>query len=205
MREVLLQWTIQNERGPAIVDKRLFAYANSLFNEGELMNLGNPVLYYVKKEYLKHMHKEDYRVSVKYNNRVFVGIVMVIEEQKYVIPLTSQTTEERKKVGKKKRSPLITTYITESSGEEIANLLYNNMIPVCDDVISPISIDSKVDTYLLNEIRFIRKSWDKIQRKALNVYNDRYNITSHNYSFLIKTCCDFKKLEISSNNYQTGK
>ena len=36
MREVLLQWTIQNERGPAIVDEEscLFKY-KQLFFEGE--------------------------------------------------------------------------------------------------------------------------------------------------------------------------
>ena len=29
----------------------------------------SPILYYVDKEYLKYLHKEDYRVSVKFNNR----------------------------------------------------------------------------------------------------------------------------------------
>ena len=31
----------------------------------------SPILYYVDKEYLKYLHKEDYRVSVKFNNRPF--------------------------------------------------------------------------------------------------------------------------------------
>ena len=166
------------------------------------MSSDNPILYNVDKEYLKQMHHEDYRVSVKYNNRVFAGIVTVIDGKKYVIPLTSQTTAERKKEGKKKRSALITTFITESSGEEIADLLYNNMLPVYDDVISPVTIDAEVDTYESNEIRFLRKSWEKIQEKAANVYNERYNVASKNYGFLVKTCCDFKKLEFASDKYQ---
>ena len=29
----------------------------------------SPILYYIDKEYLKYLHKEDYRVSVKFNNR----------------------------------------------------------------------------------------------------------------------------------------
>ena len=90
------------------------------------MNDNNPTLFFVDKEYLKYMHKIDYRVSVKYNNRVFVGIITVIGSQKYVIPLTSQTTEARKREGKRKRSSLITTFVTESNGTEIANILYNN-------------------------------------------------------------------------------
>ena len=61
------------------------------------MEKERPVLYYVDKEYLKYLHKEDYRVSVKFNNRPFAGIVTSVGDKKYMIPLTSQTTEERKK------------------------------------------------------------------------------------------------------------
>ena len=56
----------------------------------------SPILYYVDREYLKYLHKEDYRVSVKFNNRPFAGIVTLVGDRKYIIPLTSQTTEERK-------------------------------------------------------------------------------------------------------------
>ena len=48
--------------------------------------------------------KEDFSVSVKFNNWPFVGIVTSVGDKKYMIPLTSQTTEECKKEGKKKRS-----------------------------------------------------------------------------------------------------
>lgn len=84
----------------------------------------SPILYYVDKEYLKYLHKEDYRVSVKFNNRPFAGIVTMVGGRKYIIPLTSQTTEERKSAGKNKRSSRITTFVTETSGKEISNLLY---------------------------------------------------------------------------------
>ena len=162
----------------------------------------HPTLYYIDRDYLKHMHRVDYRVSVKFNNRPFVGIVTTIGSQQYVIPLTSQTTDERKKEGKKKRSANITTFVTESSGIEIANILYNNMIPVYDDVITPVAIDATIDTYESNEVRFIRKNWEMIQEKALKVYTARYNPESHNYDFFAKTCCEFKKLEIECANYQ---
>ncbi len=54
------------------------------------MNDKSPILYYVDKEYLKYLHKEDYKVSVKFNNRPFVRIVTFVNNKKYVIPLTSQ-------------------------------------------------------------------------------------------------------------------
>lgn len=167
------------------------------------MNTTHPMLYYVDTNYLAYLHQNDCRVSLK-DHRPFVGIITVIETRKYAIPLTSQTTAERKKEGKKKRSAFITTFITETSGNEISNLLYNNMIPVYDEILTPLSIDPLVDTYESNEIRFIRKNWETIQNKACKVYRERYTETSHNYSFLVKTCCDFKQLELACEQYTSG-
>ena len=166
------------------------------------MDKDRPILYYVDKEYLKYLHKEDYRVSVKFNNRPFVGIVTLVEDKKYIIPLTSQTTEERKKEGKNKRSALITSFITETSGKEISNLLYNNMIPVNEHIITALEIKAEKDTYESNEIRYLRKNWKTIVNKAANVYNQRYDTESKNYFFLKKTCCDFKKLEVALDSYR---
>ncbi len=165
------------------------------------MEKESPILYYVDKEYLKYLHKEDYRVSVKFNNRPFAGIVTTIRNKKYMIPLTSQTTEERKKEGKNKRSALITTFVTETSGKEISNLLYNNMIPVTEDIITALVIDPEIDTYESNEIRYLRKNWESIEKKASNVYDQRYDTKSSNFNFLKRTCCDYKKLETALDQY----
>lgn len=162
----------------------------------------SPTLYSVDKEHLKCMHNADYRVSVKYNNRPFVGVITTIASQQYVIPLTSQTTAERKKEGKKKRSSELTTFVTEPSGVEIANILYNNMIPVFEEVITPISVDATIDTYESNEIRFIRKAWETIQAKALNVHSIRNNPSAPAYDFFVRMCCDFEKLELACQQYK---
>ncbi len=167
------------------------------------MKTENPTLYYIDRHYLKCMHDADSRVSVKYNNRPFVGIITVIETKNYVIPLTSQTTQDRLNEGKGKRNRKLTTFVTGNSGVEIANILYNNMIPVFDAVITPLAIDPTVDTYESNEVRFIRKNWEKIQAKAKKVYTTRYDEDSHDYSFFQRTCCDFKKLEQECEKYQT--
>lgn len=146
----------------------------------------------VDKDYLKYLHSIDYRVSVKYNNRPFVGVITMINRIEYVIPLTSQTTLERAKVGKNKRAARITTFVRDGSGLEIADLLHNNMIPVTKDFYEVVEIDAETNTYEANEIRFIRKNKDKIIQKANKVHDDR--MFKHD-KFLYKTCCDFGKLE----------
>ena len=77
-----------------------------------------PILCEIERNYMKYMHEADWRVSVKYK-RKFVGLAVRINGRIYVVPLTSQTT----------RSAAITTFI-KIKGEEIANLLHNNMFPV---------------------------------------------------------------------------
>ncbi len=152
----------------------------------------------VDSNYLKYLHRQDSRVSVKYNNRPFVGAITMINGVEYVIPLTSQTTSERQKKGKGKRAANITTFVRDSAGVEIANLLHNNMIPVKPGVYSFMAIDASQNTYEANEIRFLRKHKEQIVHKAQKVHDDRIN--KHN-TFLYKTCCDFTKLESACSSY----
>ena len=92
--------------------------------------------------------------------------------------------------------------MTETSGKEISNLLYNNMIPVNEQIITALEIDSETDTYESNEIRYLRKNWETIKKKAEKIFNQRYDIESHNFNFLKKTCCDFKKLEKALDQFE---
>ena len=122
------------------------------------MEKDSPIFYCVDKEYLKYLHKEDFRVSVKFNNRPFAGIVTSVGDKKY-------------------------------------------MIPVEEDNITALDINPETDTYESNEIRYLRKNWESIEKKATNVYNQRYDTKSPNFAFLKRTCCDFKKLEIALDRY----
>lgn len=149
-------------------------------------------LYKIDSDYLRFLHSIDKRISVKYNNRPFVGIVTMVNSIKYVLPLTSQTTQTRKKEGKGKRSAMITTFVRDSANVEIANILHNNMFPVLEGLYTPLEINPTKDTYELNEIRYIRKHSDEIINKATKVYVNR---TTKGNEFLQKTCCDFNKLE----------
>ena len=76
-----------------------------------------PSLYYVSNEYLKDLHDNiDYRVSIKYTTRPFIGILTIIENQKYLIPLTSEITQKRIMEGKKKRNSFFTIFIKDENG-----------------------------------------------------------------------------------------
>ena len=59
----------------------------------------------VDSAYLSYLHGFDSRVSLK-KDRPYVGLAVRINDKVYVIPLTSQTTQERKKKGLKKRNSL---------------------------------------------------------------------------------------------------
>ena len=149
-------------------------------------------LYKVEPEYIKHLHKVDNRVSKKYCTRPFVGIVTMPNGTRYFLPLTSQTTKMRLAEGKKKRALSLTTFIRDSSGNEIASILHNNMIPVIDGAYTVMDITAEKDVYESNEIRFIRKKHDQIIRKAKNVYEKRISGEDPFYNAL---CCDYEKLE----------
>ena len=153
----------------------------------------SPKIVEVDADYLAYLRGFDSRVSLK-KDRPYVGLAVRINDRIFVVPLTSQTTQERKKRGLKKRNALTTTFI-RASGMEIADLLHNNMIPVPKKLARRIEIDPAKDTYLMNEYRYIRKHWVEITNKSLATYIERYNERSRNCKFLQSICCDFKLLE----------
>ena len=44
--------------------------------------------------------------------------------------------------------------------------------------------------------------YEPIKKKAEKIFNQRYDIESHNFNFLKKTCCDFKKLEKALDQFE---
>ena len=56
----------------------------------------SPKIVMVDSAYLSYLHGFDSRVSLK-KDRPYVGLAVRINDKVYVIPLTSQTTQERKK------------------------------------------------------------------------------------------------------------
>ncbi|MCI6797936.1 MAG: type III toxin-antitoxin system ToxN/AbiQ family toxin [Spirochaetia bacterium] len=174
------------------VSESLFLWGNMGILDSDIKQT-SPKIVMVDSAYLSYLHGFDSRVSLK-KDRPYVGLAVRINDKVYVIPLTSQTTQERKKKGLKKRNSLTTTFV-KAAGVEISDLLHNNMIPVPKQLAQRIEIDPIKDTYLTNEYRYIRKHWVDITNKSLMIYLERYNEKSRNNKFLQSICCDFKMLE----------
>ena len=109
----------------------------------------------VDSSYLAYLHGFDNRVSLK-KDRPYVGLAVRINDKIFVIPLTSQTTQERKKRGLKKRNSLTTTFV-KASGVEISDLLHNNMIPVPKEL-AKINKNRIAENYLQSGFLVKRKS-----------------------------------------------
>lgn len=82
-------------------------------------------IYDINYEYRKYLYQFDRKVSLKHNRR-FSGIVIVMDDIHYFIPLTSHPLRKNGK----RRNPRTTIEIYNESKELIAALLINNMIPV---------------------------------------------------------------------------
>ncbi len=177
---------------------KAFFYRNMNLLDSDIKQT-SPKIVMVDSNYLAYLHGFDNRVSLK-KDRPYVGLAVRINVKIFVIPLTSQTTQERKKRGLKKRNSLTTTFI-KASGVEISDLLHNNMIPVPKELAQRIEIDPIKDTYLMNEYRYIRKHWVEITNKSLMIYIERYNSKSRNNKFLQSICCDFKMLETKCDEW----
>ena len=152
------------------------------------MNIPNQSrLVFVKEDYLDMLRLSEPKVSTK--KRPYVFLAVKIAEQFYCIPLTSQTNNARQRKGRSKRPNTFSMTISGPKGNEIAVLLFSNMVPVDESLIEACVINNEL---LKDEWIFIRKNIDAIVEKALNVYRSR---TEGKNKFAELWCCDFKKME----------
>lgn len=151
-------------------------------------------LVFVKEEYLDTLRLAEPKVSTK--KRPYVFLAIKISEHFYCIPLTSQTNNARQKKGRSKRPNTFTMTISGPKGNEIAVLLFGNMVPVDESLINTCVINSEM---LKDEWIFVRKNLDTIIEKAQKVYRSR---TDGKNDFANLWCCDFKKLETILSEWQ---
>ena len=97
------------------------------------------------------------------------------------------TNNVRQKKGRSKRPNTFTMTISGPKGNEIAVLLFGNMVPVDKSLIDLCVINNEI---LKDEWIFIRKNLDAIVEKALKVYRSRVEGKNQ---FAELWCCDFKK------------
>lgn len=143
----------------------------------------------VHEQYSKYLLQYDSKVSWK-KDRPFLAFAVYINGRHYAIPITSQTFRH----DGRRRNQETTTEICYNK-QYYGAILYNNMIPVINDLITHIDIDNQSNFQkdrLMSEVIFIRKNLNHIIKKAENVYCKR---VLQEKPFFVSFCCDFKLLE----------
>ena len=154
------------------------------------------MIYDVDYEYRKYLYDYDNRVNLKENRR-YTGIIIILDQYKYFVPLTSRPLRE----DGRKRKPRTTVEIYDEKKELIAALLINNMIPVPDNCFKLVDIQNdKNKDYLNSEYIYIRKSEvkEEIMHKVEKVYRQ---VKLNQDSFMTRFCCDFGLLERKCDDY----
>lgn len=158
-------------------------------------------LYIVDIKYVRSLAKKDDNVmsvspQINKENRPFVGIIIICENKKYCIPLSSP-----KEKHKTMKNDVDFTKIYE--GEKIIGVLnFNNMIPVSD--LYAKVLDLKIDKrdpipviyykkICIKQLKWCREHQEAICNKANKLY--KMIISGKANSQLKKRCCDFRKLE----------
>lgn len=168
-------------------------------------------LYLIDIKYVRDLSKVDKHVmsvspQTGKDTRPFVGIITIVNDKKYCIPLTSPNKD--KFYGKRSSLDCIRIYDETKKDENgaprsIAFLNVNNMIPVHDMFITPIDIKIKAADsneergkkhLLTKQLDWCQKNKDIIVKKANRLYDLCVNAPQKNIN-LTRRCCDFKKLE----------
>ena len=172
------------------------------------MNQEKLRLYHVDMKYVRNLHKKDDKVSsvspqIGKQHRVYIGIVVICNERKYIIPLSHPTNKHQK------MKPRVDfDKIFDKTGKIIGVLNYNQMIPVEDNLIRMVDFnekkgDSSAEKHYKqlcrDELTWCRKNESIICNKANVLYK---LCTDGNSNYKGKSrCLDFIRLEEECERY----
>lgn len=166
-------------------------------------------LYTLDVNYVAELVKVDSKVmsvspQQKKDNRPFVGVVVICNDKRYCIPLTSPKPKHQKM-----KDGLDFLRLFDNKGKLLGAMNLNNMIPVDDRLIKkiillPFPTDSPQDIKykdLLND----QLDWCNDNRKEIYGKASRlYDVVTRHYKGterIVSRCCDFKKLEAALEQY----
>lgn len=175
--------------------------------------------YHVDLDYLRYLHGIDSEVqfseSKNYSAKPFLGIVVMLGERHYVIPLTSAKPKHTKLRYTDMGHYLIYEQIpkTELGAKDIykdisdtevrklfSMLEIKKMIPVSPELCERIDFDELTDRryvdLLEKEYRFCQKIQDGILEKAKRLYEDQKRT-----GYVRSMCCNYSKLEKACDAY----
>ena len=153
-------------------------------------------LYKVSADYLDSIREIEPKVSLLKERRPFLGILITIDSNNYLAPLTSPKP-------KHKTMKNLEDFIKIDSGNYGAINL-NNMIPVPETKYEEININEEKDNFykilLQNQLTWCNKNKEIIIKRAENLRNKKLNEKLRKE--LNDRICDFEKLENFVNSNQ---
>lgn len=160
-------------------------------------------LYRVDMKYIRDLHRADDRVSsvspqIGKDKRVYVGILVVCKDKKYVVPLSHA---ENKHKNMKTSADFDKVY--DKKNRLVAVLNFNLMIPVTEKQLIPVDLsihpadspsEKAYKNLCINEIEYCRKpAFSKIITDKANTL---YDLCKKESGYKGKSrCLDFEKLE----------
>ena len=164
-------------------------------------------LYRIEMKYIRNLHNIDNRVSsvspqIGKQHRIYVGIVVICNNRKYLIPLSHPVDKH-----KKMESRADFDKIVDKRGKLLGVLNYNLMIPVEEHLLIKVDLkehegDSAKTRYYkqlcIDELGWCRKNAEIIINKA----NCLYRLCTEKTNYKGKSrCLNFKKLESECEKY----
>ena len=159
--------------------------------------------YTVNNDYINYLRQFDQRIYENRSRRPYIGIVHVIGDINYYVPLSSPKPKHKTMKNSKDFHKI--------NGGLLGALNFNYMIPVRDNDLILKDIKNEPDilykNLLINQYNEILKIKDVIYSKAETLYLltqiDDNNLSSTDKKIKSR-CCDFTLLEIRMTEYQTA-
>ena len=166
-------------------------------------------LYKVDMKYIRNLHNKDDKVpsvspQIGKDSRIFVGIVVVCDNHKYCIPLSSPKDKHNRMKGSMDFSKIVV------DGKLLGVLNFNLMIPVEEAQLQPIDIIirkrdrapiSHYNKKCRKELQWCQEHSEVICNKA-NVLYKKY-ISGEDFRGRDR-CLDFPKLEKECRKYNSS-
>lgn len=97
-------------------------------------------------------------------------------------------------------------HIMKLDDGQLGLLGFNNMIPIHDAALIPFDIDAETDRkyadLLRRQVSFINRNKASVMDHASSTY---YGVVKQRNRFLLKICCDFKKLERACDRFDSSR
>lgn len=152
-------------------------------------------LYRISDQYIRFLKSRDLRVQDnKDRRRPYVGVVLYVGDHRYFVPMESPKPNHTNiKPGR---------HIMKIDNGKLGLLGFNNMIPVHEAALIAFDIDREPNPQyaelLRRQVSFINRSKADVLNHASQTY---YSVVHKKNKFLLKICCDFKKLEYACKQY----